>query len=168
MIFGLHSLAVARVLAAGVLLVSAFTPLRIAEAQASAASPVQVVTAYRRYLEALKPDETAALFAPDAEIFEGGSAEGSPAQYLAHHLKPEFTQFESFLFSDVTQKVGESGDVAWISEKYNYRIVLKNEGRRIESQGVATYVLRRTEGMWRIQMLHMSSRKRADGQKSPH
>lgn len=132
-----------------------------AEAQTSAAAsaPEQTVSAYRRSLEVLKPQEATSLFATDAEIFEGGSAEGRPADYFAHHLLPEFAQLQSFQLSDVVQKVVQSGDIAWVSETYNYRAILKSDGRQIEGKGVSTYVLRRIENAWRIQMLHVSSRR---------
>lgn len=133
-----------------------------AQAQASTAAPEETVNAYRRSLEAMKPQDSAALFAADAEIFEGGSAEGRPDNYFAHHLVPEFAQFEAFRLSDVSQKVGRSGDVAWVSETYGYSVTLKKGGKPIEGKGVSTYILRRIEGAWRIQMLHVSSRRRAE------
>jgi len=119
------------------------------------------VNTYRRNLEALKPQGNAALFAADAEIFESGSDEGQAADYFAHHLVPEFAQFQAFRLADVSQKAWRSGDIAWVSETYSYLITLKADGRPIEGKGVSTYVLRRLGGAWRIQTLHVSSRRRA-------
>jgi len=147
--------------AAGVAIVMGLAALATrAEAQASAAAPQETVIAYRRSLEALKPQEATSLFAMDAEIFEGGSAEGRPTDYFAHHLLPEFAQFQTFQLADVVQKVAQSGDIAWVSETYNYSVTLKSDARQIEGKGVSTYVLRRVDGAWRIQMLHISSRRK--------
>lgn len=86
------------------------------DAPTLAAAPEETVNAYRHALETLKPQDAAALFAADAEIFEGGSAEGRPEDYFAHHLVPEFAQFQAFQLSDVSQKTGRSGDIAWVRE----------------------------------------------------
>ncbi len=98
-----------------------------------------------------------ALFTPDSQIFEGGKAEGSFANYLEHHLKPELGEFASFKFSDVTTMSKVIGDVAMASETYRYTIMLK-DGREIERLGVATAVLVRTNGIWKINQHHSSSR----------
>lgn len=162
MIAGTHRI-VRACAAAGMAIVMGLAALAArAEAQASAAAPEETVNVYRRSLEALRPEEAMSLFSTDAEIFEGGSAEGRPADYLAHHLLPEFAQFQTFRLADVVQKVAQSGDIAWVSETYNYRVTLKSDARQIEGRGVSTYVLRRVDGAWRIQMLHVSSRRKTD------
>lgn len=121
-------------------------------------TPEATIATYRTALEALQPRNAAPLFASDAQIFEGGSAEGRAETYIAHHLEPEFAEFRTFRFSDVSQTVQTAGDIAWVGETYRFRITLKSDGREIERKGAATYVLRRIGGAWRIQMLHSSSR----------
>ena len=50
------------------------------------------------------------------------------------------------------------GDVAIATETYSYTIVLLN-GEMVKRDGVATSVLKWTDGKWRILSLHSSSRK---------
>ena len=50
------------------------------------------------------------------------------------------------------------GEVAIATETYNYTIALTN-GETIERAGVATSVLKWTDGKWQIISLHSSSRK---------
>lgn len=97
------------------------------------------------------------LFTSDAQIFEKVKAEGSFANYLAHHLKPELAEFASFKFGDVKTTSEVVDDVAVASETYHYSIVLK-DGRAIERAGVATAVLVRKNGIWKIKQHHSSSR----------
>ena len=50
------------------------------------------------------------------------------------------------------------GDVAIATETYSYTIVLPSS-ETVERDGVATSVLKWTDGTWRIISLHSSSRK---------
>lgn len=116
-----------------------------------------VLAAYR---DALVGGDAAAmetLFRDDSMVFENGKAEGSFAQYLAHHLGPELDAIVAFTFSDPTIQVRVVGPVAFGYETYSYRIAL-DDGRVIERDGVATSVLILEEGKWKIAQYHSSSR----------
>lgn len=98
------------------------------------------------------------MFAPDSQVFETGSAEGTFDNYLARHLGPELKEFRSFKFSGYKVTVQVVGDIAWASETYCYTIVPKS-GAVAERLGVATIVLRKTDGKWRIVSMHNSGRR---------
>ncbi|VAV88132.1 hypothetical protein MNBD_ALPHA04-1313 [hydrothermal vent metagenome] len=117
----------------------------------------QTVKAYRDALVRQDASVMPALFAKDSQIFENGKSEGSFSNYLEHHLGPELGHFKSFTFTSPTIAITELGDSALAVETYGYVIVLK-DGRRIERTGVATSVLIREDGAWKILRYHSSSR----------
>lgn len=118
----------------------------------------QVLSRYKQAIEKLDASGTEALFAPDSTIFETGGSEGSYTQYLAHHLGPELKAFKSFVFSDYRVSVRFADPVALATETYDYRIETKT-GEIVQRRGVATSVLRKTNGQWKILSMHGSARK---------
>lgn len=118
----------------------------------------KVLGDYKAALERLDMGGADALFAKDNIVIENGKVEGSFADYLANHIGPELGHFSSFEFSNYDASVRVHGDVAWGTETYLYRITLKEGGKVIERQGVASSVLHRTEDGWRIVSMHGSSR----------
>mgnify|MGYP002779839391 FL=1 len=117
-----------------------------------------VLSRYKSAIERLDPAGTELLFTTDSTIFETGGAEGSYANYLTHHLGPELKEVKSFAFSDYKVDVRFEGPVALATETYDYRIVLKS-GTVVERRGVATSVLRRENGQWKIVSMHNSARQ---------
>lgn len=117
-----------------------------------------VLSQYKSAIERLDATGTEGLFTVDAAIFETGGVEGTYANYLAHHLGPELKQFKSFAFSDYKVEVRFEGPVALATETYNYRIETKS-GEIVERRGVATSVLKKVGGHWKIQSMHGSARK---------
>lgn len=113
---------------------------------------------YMAAVEKLDVTGTEDLFAPDSQIFETGSSEGSYANYLAHHLKPELAEFKSFKFSDYKVSVRFEGPIALATETYRFRIEPKS-GEPVERIGVATSVLRNVDGTWKIIVMHNSGRR---------
>jgi uncharacterized protein (TIGR02246 family) len=125
---------------------------------ADAAAVRQVLGNYIAAVEKLDPKGTEQLFASDSAIFETGGSEGTYANYLEHHLTPELGEFKSFDFSDYKVDVRFEGPLALATETYKYRIETK-DGKIAERLGVATSVLRKENGRWKILMMHNSSRK---------
>ena len=118
-----------------------------------------VLTAYKDAIERLDATRTQQLFTADSAIFETGGTEGTYANYLSHHLGPELKEFKSFKFSNYKVDVHLLGpDAAHAIENYNYRIETKS-GEIAERIGVATSVLRKENGQWKIVMMHNSGRK---------
>lgn len=122
------------------------------------ASIAKVLATYKDAVEKLDAKGTERLFVPDSQIFETGSAEGTYANYLSHHLGPELAGFKSFKFSDYKIDVRFEGPVALATETYHYRIEPKT-GEVAERMGVATSVLKKVAGEWKIISMHNSGRR---------
>ncbi|RIX27439.1 YybH family protein [Sphingomonas edaphi] len=118
----------------------------------------EVLARYKTAIEKLDVAGTESLFASDSAIFETGGVEGTYAQYLAHHLGPELKAFRSFAFSDYKVIVRFEGSVALATETYNYRIETRS-GETADRHGVATSVLKKIDGQWKILSMHNSARK---------
>ena len=124
---------------------------------ADEAAAAGVLSRYQAAIERLDASGTLDLFTEDSEIIEQGGVEGDYRTYLANHLGPELAEFASFDFDDYNVSITVAGDLAFATETYTYRIVLK-DGRTIDRQGAATSVLRRDADGWRIARQHSSSR----------
>lgn len=134
---------------------AAITPARAADV----AAVKSVLAAYKAAIERLDASGTERLFTDDSMMFETGGADGTYASYLSHHLAPELKKFRSFRFSNPTVSVRFLGPAtALANETYNYRIETA-QGEVAERQGVATSVLRKDGGRWKILMMHNSARK---------
>ena len=133
---------------------------RVAQASAQEAETAAVravLWEYKSAIERLDATGTEKLFTADATVFETGGAEGSYSQYLGHHLGPELKAFNSFKFSDYKVDVRFEGPVALATETYKYRIETK-KSEVVERQGVATSVLMKVGGQWKILSTHSSGR----------
>ena len=104
------------------------------------------------------------MFAKDSEVYESGGVEGSYTHYIEHHLGPELGHFKSFVFSDYEIDVQVDAPYAFTTETYIYTIVLipddKGNSRTIKKKGVATSILKKVEGKWKIIKTHSSSRNK--------
>ncbi len=138
-----------------------------AEKDAAAA----VLKSYKDAIQDLTSEGTLELFTKDSKVYESGGVEGTYAHYLEHHLGPELGQFNSFVFSDYKIDVDVDLPYAFATETYIYTIDLKaneekgREARIIKKKGVATSVLKKMDGKWKIAKTHSSSR---DIRKSAH
>lgn len=129
-----------------------------AEPEGDVAAVKAVLGAYKSALERRDLTGVERLFATDNEVIESGKVEGTYADYRDHHIGPELGHFESFQFSDYVAKVRVEGALALVTETYRYTIRLKDKPEPIERQGVATSVLRKSDGQWRFVSMHSSSR----------
>ena len=118
-----------------------------------------LLSQYKAAIERLDARGTEQLFTADSAIFETGGTEGNYANYLAHHLGPELHEFKSFKFSDYKVDVHLlAPDAAHAIETYKYRIETKS-GEIVDRLGVATSVLKKENGRWKLVMMHNSGRK---------
>ena len=125
---------------------------------ADAAAVRKVLGDYKAAIERLDARGTERLFTADSAVFETGGSEGRYADYLSHHLAPELKAFRSFRFTNYKVDVRFVGSAALATETYGYRIET-DKGEAHERLGVATSVLRKEKGRWKIVMMHNSSRK---------
>lgn len=128
------------------------------------AAVLMVMKGYKNALQNLTVEGTFQLFVEDSKVFESGGYEGTYKNYVAHHLGPELEHFESFVFSDYKIEVEVNLPYAFTTETYVYTIVLKptgnKVGRTISKKGVATSILKKIDGAWKIIKTHSSSRNR--------
>ncbi|MFL0351961.1 YybH family protein [Xanthomarina sp. GH4-25] len=125
----------------------------------------KVMKAYKDAIQNLTTEGTFELFTPDATVFEQGKVEGTYKDYIDHHLGPELGHFKSFTFSDYEINTTVNLSYAYTTENYIYTIVLKGDEakgtqeRTIESKGVATSILEKINGEWKIIHSHTSFKK---------
>ena len=126
---------------------------------------LQVMKSYKDAIQNLTTDGTFELFTPDATVFEQGKVEGTYEDYINHHLGPELGHFKSFTFSDYNIDITVNLPFAFTTENYLYTIVLKGDEskgkqeRTIESKGVATSILKKINGEFKIIHTHSSFKK---------
>lgn len=118
-----------------------------------------VLKQYNNAIEKLDVIGTEKLFTVDSKIYESGGSEGNYAHYLEHHLAPEMKEFKSFTFSNYKVEVQVDGNYAFTTETYNYAIVIAKDNTEAKRKGVATSVLKKIKGEWKIMTAHSSSRK---------
>tara|TARA_R100000935_G_scaffold35121_1_gene55884 strand:+ start:2028 stop:2591 length:564 start_codon:yes stop_codon:yes gene_type:complete len=127
----------------------------------------EVVTHLKKYKDALQnlsTEGTMDLFSEDSQVFESGGTEGTYANYIEHHIGPELSHFNSFVFSDYTIDVLVDLPYAFTTETYIYTLDLKENKEKnrkaqiISKKGVATSVLKKMDGSWKILKTHSSSR----------
>ena len=123
-----------------------------------------ILKSYKDAIQSLNAEGTLDLFTQDSQVFESGGSEGTYTNYLEHHLGPELHHFNSFIFSDYNISVLVDLPYAFTTETYVYTIDLKaneekgREAQIINKKGVATSVLRKSDGIWKIMKTHSSSR----------
>lgn len=68
-------------------------------------------------------------------------------------------EFKSFTFSDYKVDVNVSDEYAFSTETYNYTVVVAKDNKEFKRKGIATSVLKKVNGEWKIMISHNSSRK---------
>jgi Domain of unknown function (DUF4440) len=125
---------------------------------------ISVMKNYKDAIQNLTTEGTLGLFMENAQVYESGGSEGTYANYVDHHLGPELDYFDRFEFSDYRIDVEIDMPYAFITESYIYNIDIKPdeekgiEARTISKKGIATSILKKTDGQWKIIKTHSSSR----------
>lgn len=124
-------------------------------ASAQGDSP-DVVDAFHAALAAGDSAAALNLLAPDVVIFESGGAEMSREKYRSHHLGADI-EFSKSTAREITDRRVEAGpDVSIVLTRSATRGTFRD--REIDSQGVETMVLVRTNEEWKISHIHWSAR----------
>jgi uncharacterized protein (TIGR02246 family) len=115
---------------------------------------------YDRAFVAKDLDRLASFYHPDVTIFEGGGVNNGWADYRDHHIGPELKSFENLQFEhrNVAVHVQEGGAVAYVTSEYALKA--RTGGRDVDSGGLETLVLIKSEGAWKIRHSHTSARRR--------
>jgi ketosteroid isomerase-like protein len=120
---------------------------------------------YKDAIQNLTTEGTFNLFTPNSVIYEQGKVEGTYKDYIEGHLGPELEHFKSFSFSEYEIQATVHLPYAYTTENYLYTIVLKGDDKKgikervIESKGVATSILQKIDGQWKIIHSHTSFKK---------
>ena len=118
-----------------------------------------VLMQYNKAVQNLDVSNTEKLFTEDSQLFESGGVEGSYAHYKEHHLVPELMEFKSFVYDNYKVKIDVDGKYGFARETYDYVITVKKDDQVVKRKGVATSVLKKINGKWKIMISHNSSRK---------
>ena len=118
-----------------------------------------VLNQYNNAVGKLDVTGTEKFFITDSKIYESGGSEENYAHYMEHHLTPDLKEFKSFTYSDYKIEVQVDGNYAFTTETYNYTIIVAKDNTQIKRKGVATSVLKKMKGEWKIMISHNSSRK---------
>lgn len=95
----------------------------------------------------------------DVTVFESGHANYGWQDYRNNHLAPELKEFKNTKYAFSNLKVKVDGKTAWATFKYTLSAEMGT--RKIESGGLATAVLEKRDGKWRIVHWHSSAPRRA-------
>ena len=102
----------------------------------------------------------ATLYHPDVTIFEGSGINRGWVDYRDNHLGPELKSFQNLHWAHsniVVHRLGESA--AYVTA--GYAIKYQAGERAVDSGGIATHVLVKDKGAWRIRHSHTAARRRA-------
>jgi uncharacterized protein (TIGR02246 family) len=140
------------------LLVASCAPTALAQDEAE-----KIMTWLQLYDQAFVAkdlEKLAAFYHPDVTIFEGGGINRGWVDYRDNHLGPELKESQNLQFSHSNVVVRLLGpDAAYVTSEY--AIKARMGQRDIDSGGLATHVLIREGGSWKIRHTHTSSRRRA-------
>ena len=125
---------------------------------------VKAITAvfveYDRAFNAKDLDRLAAFYHPDVTVYEGGGINPGWADYRDRHLGPELKAFNNLKFEHIKIVVTMIGPgAAYVTGEY--LLDATTEAREVKSGGLATYVMIRDAGQWKIRHSHTSSKRRS-------
>jgi len=118
----------------------------------------RILKSYNSAIESLNIDNTYDLFSEDSEVYESGGDEGNYKHYAEHHLIPELNEFKVFSFHLYKVKTIIDLPYAFSTESYNFTIELLGKDKKINMEGLATSILKKINGQWKIIKYHSSAK----------
>jgi len=118
--------------------------------------------AYDAAFTARDIDKLATMYHADVTIFEGSGINRGWVDYRDNHLGPELKSFQDLVWSHsniVVQMLGDTS--AYVTA--DYTIKYKTGDRVVDSGGIATHVLVKERGAWKIRHSHTAAKRRAPG-----
>ncbi|HYN09774.1 MAG TPA: SgcJ/EcaC family oxidoreductase [Vicinamibacterales bacterium] len=119
--------------------------------------------AYDAAFNARDLDKLATMYHPDVTIFEGSGINRGWVDYRDNHLGPELKSFQNLQWAHsniVVHMLGDSS--AYVTADYSIKYQV-GERPPVDSGGIATHVLVKEQGKWRIRHSHTAARRRAPG-----
>ena len=125
----------------------------------------EVTAFFKTYDEAFNArdlQKLATMYHPDVTIFEGSGINRGWVDYRDNHLGPELKSFQDLQWAHSNIVVHMLGDsAAYVTA--DYTIKYKTGDRVVDSGGIATHVLVKEQGAWKIRHSHTAARRRAPG-----
>lgn len=104
----------------------------------------------------------ASMYAPETIVYEGSGINRGWKNYSETHLGPELKAFENLEFAHTNVVPHVLGDVnAYVTA--DYTIKAKTGDRLLDSGGLATFVLSKDNGAWKIRHTSTAARRRPAG-----
>ncbi len=131
-------------------------------AQTPEAQVLEFFKVYDAAFNARDIGKLATLYHPDVTIFEGAGINRGWVDYRDNHLGPELKAFQDLAWAHsniVVHMLGESA--AYVTA--DYTIKYKTGERAVDGGGIATHVLVREQGQWKIRHSMTASRRRPPG-----
>ena len=131
-------------------------------AQSAQSDIIAFFKAYDAAFNARDIEKLATLYHPDVTIFEGSGINRGWVDYRDNHLGPELKSFQDLQWAHSNMVVHMLGDsAAYVTA--DYAIKYKAGDRAVDSGGIATHVLVKEQGAWKIRHSHTAARRRAPG-----
>lgn len=119
-------------------------------------------TAYDAAFVAKDLAKLATMYAPETIVYEGSGINRGWKNYSETHLGPELKAFENLEFAHTNVVPHVLGpDSAYITA--DYMIKAKTGERLLDSGGLATFVLSKVNGSWKIRHTSTAARRRPAG-----
>lgn len=123
------------------------------------AGVMKVLARYRAAFEARSTEKLGEVMDPAVLVLEGTGKDVGWAAYRDDHIGPEMKDWESLAYADtVVVDSQTTGDSAWAVTQATVTIV--SAGKPMTLDVAETFVLSRSEGVWRIRHLHWSGKRR--------
>ena len=119
-------------------------------------NPVAVVDEFHNALNRGDASAAAALLDDKALIYEEGDAEGSKAEYAAHHLAADIAFLAHIEERVLKRDSGYDGALAWVATEAEMTGQVGD--KTIDRFTTETMILHRIGDSWRILHIHWSSR----------
>lgn len=131
-------------------------------AQSRGSEVLAFFKAYDAAFNARDLTKLATMYHPDVTIFEGSGINQGWVDYRDNHLGPELKSFQDLQWAHSNIVVHMLGDsAAYVTADYS--IKYKTGDRTVDSGGIATHVLVREQGSWKIRHSHTAARRRTAG-----
>lgn len=140
-------------------IVAAMAGIPAVTAQLANAEILDFFKAYDTAFNAKDINKLATFYHPDVTIFEGGGINRGWVDYRDNHLGPEMKSFERLQWAHSNIVVHLLGDsAAYVTADYS--IKYKAGDRNVDTGGIATHVLVKEQGRWRIRHSQTAPRRR--------
>ena len=133
-----------------------------ASAQSRDSEVVAFLKMYDEAFNARDIQKLATMYHQDVTIFEGSGINRGWIDYRDNHLGPELKSFQDLQWAHSNIVVHMLGDAAAYVTA-DYTIKYKSGDRAVDSGGIATHVLVKEQGAWKIRHSHTAARRRAPG-----